>query len=86
VQAQGIADAMCQSHSGYLENALMLQQQGHTLDTALRMVRGVWQRQPRLAGFLEDSISLAYRDPNGMGNALQSGRWQQVCVQHLMGR
>ena len=37
VQAQGIADAMCQSHSGYLENALMLQQLGRTLDAAQQL-------------------------------------------------
>jgi len=37
VQAQGVADAMCQSHSGYLENALMLQQLGRTLDAAQQL-------------------------------------------------
>lgn len=77
---------MCESHGNYVANAMMLRQQGHTLDTALRVVRSVWQREPRLANFLEASITLAYDNPDNMSDALRDGRWQRACVSHLMGR
>ena len=85
VRAQSVAAVMCESHGNYVVTAMTMLQQGHTLDTALRIVRSVWQREPRLANFLEASITLAYRDPNSIIDALQSGRWQRACVQHLMG-
>jgi hypothetical protein len=76
---------MCPSHSAYVENAFQLQRQQTPLDVALRMVRSVWQRQPRLAIWLEDSITEIYRNPTHMVHALQSHRWQQACERHLMG-
>lgn len=82
---QGVAQAMCQSHSAYVENAFQLQRQQTPLDVALRMVSRVWHRQPRLAIWLEDSITEVYRNPAGMVDALRSGRWQQACERHLMG-
>jgi hypothetical protein len=85
VHGQGVTQALCQSHSAYVVNASQMQRQQMPLDVALRMVRSVWQRQPRLAGFLEDSITEIYRNPVGMADAQESSRWQQVCERHLMG-
>ena len=85
VHGQGVTQALCQSHSAYVVNASQMQRQQMPLDVALRMVRSVWQRQPRLAGFLEDSITEIYRNPAAMVDTLESGRWQQVCERHLMG-
>ena len=64
---------MCESHGNYVVTAMMLRQQGHTLDTDLRVVRIVWQREPRLANLLEASITLAYDKPDNMSDALQDG-------------
>jgi len=85
-QAQGVSATICHSYSAMVGTSLQLQQQGHPMDTALRMVSRVWEPQPTLAGFLEASVRAIYGHPAGMSGALESGRWQQACEQHMMER
>ena len=84
--AQSIAHVMCETYKVVVYRAIELGQQGILLDIALSMVDREWERQPRLAEFLTWSIGQAYRDPQATAEALNSGRWRELCANYLMGR
>lgn len=84
--AQSIAASYCNSYSAVMGNALMLQKQGVPLDYALKTVSSLWRSNPRLAGFMANSIEMAYKNPGAIQQVLQDGRWQSACENYLMGR
>ena len=84
VQMANLAESMCSAYQPAVANAIGYAQQGIPRSTAEDTVESALSTDPRLWDFLIQSIEVAYRNPQGLTQALQDGTWLRLCVQYLM--
>lgn len=74
---------ICETYQGMMQHHILnLVQQGVPLNSAFRSV----ERLSWGTDFMMASVATAYRDPEGMRQMLQDGRWIELCTERLMGR